>query len=196
MKWWMLAIAAYVLLGLQVAFKALSVSTPYGPIDVEFILLLAVWIGLWAPPQMVVPVCGLLGVLLDLTTPLDVMQLGADGQVVGKTALTLVGPYTLGYFAAGGLLLQMRPMLFRQHPLTVASMVVAAGAAAHMVVAGVFTARAIYEPLAGWSGSGELIRRAMGLLLTGAVAFAFAIPLSHLKMSSAAISSGGRRGRR
>ncbi len=185
MKGSLLAIAAYLLLVAQLGLAPLGASTHYGTVEPMFMLLIVVWIGLWAPANLVAPASAAAGLLMDLATPWPV-QLAS-----GIEAPTIVGPYVLGYIAAGYLLLQMRPMLFRDHPLTIGTMVLIGGAAASLVVVGLMTVRSWYEPVIGWSAGNELMRRLLGLGVTVVIAVALAVPLrGWLRKLSVPVSGG------
>jgi len=137
------AIVAYVLLAAQIAVApAISVETPAGLIEPRFVLLLAVFVGLYAPARAAITACLILGLLLDLAS---------TWPTSATRDLTLIGPYTLGYFAGGYVLLQTRTMLVRHHPLSIAFMMLLAGVAVQLVVVAVFEARGWYQPLEGWS---------------------------------------------
>ena len=172
MRWPIFAIAAYLAVVLQVG---LAPHVAVRDIQPEFMLLLAVFIALSAPIRTAVIGCGILGLLLDLiASPYPLVQ--TDPR--SPAAATLIGPYTLGYMAGAYLVVQLRPMLFRQHPLTVAAMVLVAGAEIHLVVLGLLWVRHWYEPMQGFIASHQLIPRALGLLYSAAIGLAFAYPLS------------------
>ncbi|MBI1374970.1 MAG: hypothetical protein GC159_19810 [Phycisphaera sp.] len=158
MRWWVFAILAYLLLALQVGLAdAMAWESPYGPVAPRFLLLLAVLVGLWASESVVFTAWGVLGLLTDLASPY------AGG-------LHLVGPYALGYLAGAYFILQVRPMLFRRHPLTIASMMMVSGGAIHLVVIVVFFTRKILGyPLPDWSAGDEVMLRLLILLYSAAV---------------------------
>lgn len=174
MRWPVFAIAAYLALVLQVG---LSHHLALGNVEPQFVLLLAVFIALSAPTRATVIAAGILGLLLDLVaSPYTLAASGAGASEAA--AVTLIGPYTLGYMTGGYLVVQLRPMLFRQHPLTLAAMVLVAGAEAHLVVLGLLWVRNWYEPMQGFIASDELIPRSLGLLYTAAIGLALAYPLA------------------
>ncbi|MBI1368913.1 MAG: hypothetical protein GC162_09705 [Planctomycetes bacterium] len=172
MRWWVFAIFAYLLLGIEVSVSdVLSIPTKFGPVVPHFMLILAVFVGLAAPTGVVLASSLIIGGLIDLTT---------TWPLPGDHGLTLLGPHALAYLVGGYVLLQVRPMLFREHPLTVAAMMLVAGVAVELIVVAVFTIRAWYEPLAGWSATSELVIRAIGLFYSAFVGFILAIPLCRL----------------
>lgn len=186
----MFAVAAYLLLAVQISLAdVMSITTRFGPISPRFVLLLAVFVALAAPPMVVMWASAILGMLIDLTT---------TWALPGGGALTLIGPYTLGYIAGAYVLLQVRSMLFRQHPLTVGSMMLVGGAAVQIIVVAVFTIRAWYEPVAGWSATSELVARSLTLLYSAAIGTLLAIPLCQLTplFGFTSLKTAGARSRR
>lgn len=172
MRWWVFAVVAYLLLSVQVALAdVMSITTKFGPIQPRFVLLLAVFVGLAASPRVVMIASLALGILVDATTTWPLVDGGA---------LTLIGPHALGYVAGGYVLLQVRSMVFRQHPLTVGSMMLVAGVAVELIVVAAFTIRAWYEPVAGWSSTHELVARSLALLYSAALGTLLAVPLCAL----------------
>lgn len=185
MRWWIFAAAVYVVLAIQVGLApALSIATPLGEVQPRFVLLLAVLIGLSAPPSAALVACLVLGTLLDLVTPWTVALDGAEA-----TELTLIGPYALGYLAGGYALLQLRTMVFRRQPLTIGTMVLLSGFAVQLIVVAVLSIRGWYEPIVGWlappgaaagSGMRQLALRVLALLYTAVIGVALALPLTRL----------------
>ena len=167
MRWFVFAVLAYVLLALQVSSLG-EISLFGAALRPQPLVILAVFVGLSAPGRTAMMAWGVLGLLLDLTSA---------WPLPGDRAVTIVGPYTLGFLAAGYTLYELRSMLFRQHPLTLAAMTIVCGIAVNLVVVGVFTVRDWYDPLAYWSARGELLARGMALLYTGLIAAVLAIPL-------------------
>ncbi|QNN25285.1 hypothetical protein HED60_24385 [Planctomycetales bacterium ZRK34] len=190
MRWWVFAIVAYVLLGIEVSLADLmAIESKFGPVQPRFVLLLAVFVGLAAAPRVVMIASLALGILVDLTTTWPL----ADGG-----ALTLIGPCALGYVIGGYVLLQVRSMVFRQHPLTVGSMMLVAGVAIELIVVAVFTIRAWYEPVAGWSSTHELVLRSLSLFYSAVIGTMLAVPLCALTpvFGFPSLKQTGQRGRR
>ena len=167
MRWWVFILFAYLVVALQVGVAdALAIPSRFGAIQPRLILLLAVFVGLSAAPGVALAAWVALGLVVDLVSP--------------QPGVTLVGPYALGYLVAGYVLLQGRTMVFRQHPLTMGMMILVCGLAAHLVVVLVFSIRTWYDPLPGFSGGTELVRRFFSLLVTGLLGVILAGPIFRL----------------
>lgn len=190
MRWFVFIVIAYLFMAVQVS-GVLDLPAAFGAFGRPFVvLILAVFVGLSAPPRIAMIAWGTLGLMLDLTT---VWPLAGSGGV------TVIGPYALGALAAGYTLLELRGMLFRQHPLTLGAMVVLCGVAMHLVVVGLFTIRQWYDPLDDWIAKEQLLTRGAGLAYTAALAVVLAWPLLKLapalgfQASKSAVPWGRRR---
>ena len=179
MRWAVFAIAAYLVMVLQVGLaKHLSVSTESGQVQPEFALLLAVLVALAAPVRTAVIAGGILGLLMDLAASPYALAPAEDAASAAPAAMTLIGPYALGYMAGAYLVVQLRPMLFRQHPLALSAMVLAAGAESHLIVLALLWIRQWYDPIAGFIASEQLVPRGMSLVYTAILGLIAAYPLN------------------
>jgi hypothetical protein len=166
MRWPVFLIAAYVAIALDEGLGlALSIPDATG-VRPRFALILAVFVALAAPGLTAAWAALLLGVLVDLTTP---VLTGA-----GRSAV-LVGPWALGFFVGAYVGLQLRGLVFRDSPLTLAVMVLVVGAFVHLVATAVLWARGfswlLGEPLgADWSASGQLVHGFFELIYTALAA--------------------------
>jgi hypothetical protein len=166
MRWFVFFVVAYVLLAMQVGLaEGVSLDTSWGPVQPWFVLPLAVFVGLSAPPAVSLVAFGVLGLLLDLTT-------------TWPNGATFIGPYTLGYIAGHYVVAMTRGMLVKRHPLAMAFTCLIAGFGVQLVAVGVFAVRNLYDPIPGWVGSQQLVVRSIGLLYTAAIAAVVAIPLN------------------
>lgn len=173
MNWTVFGIFAYVLLVLQTAAApAMELPTRFGAVGPQFVLVLGVVVGLFAAPRLVYLAWGILGLLVDLVSPLSAGP--------GALSFTLVGPHVLGYLAAGFVILQLRSMVFRQHPFSTGFSIVLAGAAAELVVVLLLSVRGVYEVLPDFSALNELALRGISLLYSGVVGTLMAVPLLRL----------------
>ena len=187
MRWLIFAIWAYLLLALQVSLaEMVAIPTAFGLVEPRFMLSLAVFVGLSASPSVVYAALFMIGLALDVTR---------DWPLPDGTAVTLIGPYTLGYLAGAYTILELRGMMFRYHPMTIGSMIVASGIAVMLIVVALCSARGWYEAWANWNATDELVRRAIGLLYSGAIGMVLTWPM--VKMAPLFGFSGQQsRGRR
>jgi len=167
MNWTIFAIFAYVFAALQVGLApVIALDGRFGPIVPRFDIVLVVFIGLFASPKPTLVAWAVMGLLIDLALPPH-----AGG-------VTLIGPYTIGFLFGGFAVLQLRTLVLRTHPLSLAFCTMAAGLAAQLVVVLIFTIRSWYDPLfANYQAVGDLTARALGLAYTAAFALLLAFPL-------------------
>lgn len=185
MKWPAFAIALYILLALQISIaSALRLEIAGSAVEPRLLLVLLVFVGLSAPPRVVMIAAGVMGFFLDATT---------TWPTAGGATATLLGPYALGYMAGGLVLLQVRPMVFRQHALAYAFMILAAGVAVHLVVVAIFAIRIWYDPVPGFSATSELFVRLLTLLYSAAFGAALSVPLVLMSATFGFTPTRGRR---
>lgn len=183
MNWVVFGILSYVVLVIQTSLSPLmTVDMGLGSITPDFVLIFAVVLGLFAPAHIAVIVWGVLGLLVDLAMP----------PVAG--GLSIIGPHTLGYLAGVCVLLQLRSMVFRQHPLTAGFLVFMCGLAMELVVVFIFTVRGLYDVTDFWAMS-ELGTRFAGLVYSGVVGAVLSLPMRRLLplLGLESIVSGVRR---
>lgn len=158
MNWLIFIISAYLLLALQEGLRTLLTI---GDVSPNFILVLAVFVGMMAPGHVVPWALLALGVLMDL-------QPGPVREA------TLIGPAALGYLAGSYVVLQLRTMMFRESVLALGVLVLAVGVFVELVTVAVLTARGLSvltgEPIAGWSAPDQLVHRFLALLYTAVLA--------------------------
>jgi len=167
MRWVTFAITAYLLLALETGLRTLW-SVPWAwDASPSLLLILLVYLGLWAPPWKVAWAAVILGLLGDLY-PRAVAGAQPDIAVLGPTAL--------GFAVGAYVLLQLRTMVFRDSLVTMAVMTFVTGLCAHLLTVAMFVLRGLHlpwisgfladSPLPGWSTSQELLLRFLGLLYT------------------------------
>ena len=185
MSWRIFAILAFVFLAVQEGLApALSISgTELGDFRPQFILLLAVMVGLGAAGQQNLTAWAVLGLIMDLAT----VRPMTDG-----TGLTFIGPYTFGFMAGAIVAQQLRGVVHRRHPLSVAFMVLVCGLAVHLVVVCILGLRnwlaistSLYAPpmqgwTSGWPATRELGRGLIEVAYTAVFGFLLAAPLFRL----------------
>lgn len=164
MRWPIFAIFAYVALALDQSVNVLlHIPTRWGPVSPEFVLILAAFIGLWAPPNAVLWGCFLMGLFVDLN-PAYPGTGGANLQVI-------VGPAALGYLFGGYAMVQFRGLLHRDSPLAIGALTFASGLFIHLVIMAVLVLHGlIQKPLPGWDPPDQLVYRFFTLLYTAVAA--------------------------
>lgn len=167
MNWTLFAIFAYLFAALQAGLApVIALDGRFGPIIPRFDFVLVVFVGLFASPKPTLVAWAAMGLLIDLALPPH-----AGG-------VTLIGPYTIGFLFGAFAVLQLRTLVLRTHPLSLAFCTVTAGLAVQLVVVLIFTVRSWYDPpFANYSATADLTARAMGLLYTAIFALLLAFPL-------------------
>ncbi len=174
MVWPVFAIFAFSFLLLESGLRTLLAIGYTSP---SLMLILLVYISLWAPTTIAVWAALTLGLLVDLTTPVQVAHQAGD--------VSLIGPACLGYVAGSYVTVQLRGMVFRDSALATAVLVFIAGAFVHLVVVAILTMRAlpwpVAEPIPGWNAADQLVARFLELLYTGVITVPIAYVLTRLK---------------
>ncbi|MFP4145238.1 MAG: hypothetical protein ACLFV3_08850 [Phycisphaeraceae bacterium] len=158
MNWLLFILATGLILAIEVMLRPLLGLPGRGGISPELTLVLATWLALVARSSAVPWAMLALGLLAELSSP---------GPLPG----VVVGPVTLGYLAAGYVVLQLRVLVFRESLITLIAMVFAAGLAVQLVSVALLIPHArgwVGEAGAGWSASGQLTRGFLELLYTAA----------------------------
>jgi rod shape-determining protein MreD len=146
------AIMAYVVLGLEVAVKpALAISPSGFRFDPTFVVPFITFIALAGPTVPVLWTALIMGVVVDLYTQRDAGH------------LVVLGPYALGYMAGAYLVLVMRGLMFRRSPLSMIFLSILATAISELVVVFLLTLRhVVFNSPEFWSAGAELTNRLLG----------------------------------
>jgi len=104
--------------------------------------VLVVFVALSAPRTLALWACFVLGLLIDLST---------QHTAGGNRIVYLVGPHTLGFLAAGWMVVRGRTMVFRRRPLTIGVMTLGCVLLAQAIVLAVLVLRS-----AGWYPGGVI----------------------------------------
>ena len=155
MRWPVVVIMAYVVLGLEAAVKpALAISPSGLRFTPSFIVPFLTFVALSGPTVPVLWVAVVLGMIMDLYSPRD------------TGTLVVLGPYALGYMAAAYLVLVMRGLMFRRSPLSMMFLSILGVALSELVVVAIMSFRALYPDPTSWSAGAELASRMLGALYT------------------------------
>jgi len=171
-RWPVVAIFAYILLGMELAVKrAFAIVLPDAAmIAPSFLVPFVVYIALSAPLLPALWIALILGAAVDLRSPRD------------AGALVVLGPYALGYMAAAYFVVVMRGFVMRKHPLSLVLLSVLGCGLAELVVVTFFSIRGLYT-MSEFSAWRELLHRMASSVYTGASALLLAavlLPLSNM----------------
>lgn len=174
MNWLVFAITSYVFLLLQVGLKPLLGLPDAQGASPNFLLILAVFIGLSAQTRTVAWGMLTLGILANLIP-------GPEPTGV------ILGPAALGYLAGAFAILQLRTLVFRESVVSLAIMVFFVGIVIQLVTVMLYTGRGIplflNEPIPNWSAIDELFQRFWELLYSAIAAVPVGIVLLSLRNS-------------
>lgn len=155
MRWAVFLVAAVSAVVLDVSFLDGMAPDSAREIRPSITAALAVFLTLCAPRMPALWACFLLGLALDLSLP----SARSGGEVV-----YLVGPHTLGYVAAGYLVVRSRPVLFRQRALTIGVVTLGFVVVVNMTAILLDAVRSLHPGESfGWTG------RAVGIRLLVAI---------------------------
>ncbi len=171
MRWLTFAVAAYLVLALQTGLRTLWVLPVVGGVTPDLLLILLVFVALWAPGMKVAWGALILGLLADLH-PLPVLHSMQDAAILG--------PGVIGFLLGAYVVLQLRTMVFRDSLLTLCILTFIAGLFVQLMIVALITVRGVHlpvvsgfladAPVPGWSPSLELLRRFLGLIYSALVA--------------------------
>ena len=157
MNWFVFALFAWVLFGLELALGPIF-DAGSGGVHPSMVIPLLVFVAINAPRRPTLWAAIILGIVMDLLSPVP----GADGGTV-----TIIGPNALGYLLGAHFVLAVRGMLIRRNPLTVVVMSVFAAFIAQIVVIAIFTIRDIGANPLMWDAGDQLVQRSFSSLYTG-----------------------------
>jgi len=160
MNWLVFLIAAWIVLGMEVGLRD-AFQVGVSSVAPSFLMVLVVFVSLWARPATLLGASAMIGVLMDLVHQVPTK----DGETV-----VIVGPWALGCMAAGYTVLNFRGMMFRRNPITAGILAVIAGAVAAAVVVSLLRLRGSYDRIEFGGAAVELWPRLGSALYTGVIA--------------------------
>ena len=179
MNWLIFSIMAYLGYALQIL---LGPRWPMQGHEPAVLLILLVFIGLQAPAIAVAWSAIVLGLLTDM--------------LLQQHEVGLVGPWAIGFLAAGYAMVQLRNLLFRDSMFTIGIMTLIAGVFALLVATTLQAFRGIpmlgNEPVTGFKAAEQLYKGFFTLLNTAV----FAIPLGYALLRSRPLWGFSGRGSR
>lgn len=190
MNWLLFAILTYACLLMQVGLTTLLGIPDAQGVSPDFMLILAVYVGMQAPGRHVGWAMLTVGICANLL-PQTVVE---GATTVGP----LLGPVALGYLAGAFAVLQLRTLVFRESVISLAIMVFVVGIFIQLVIVALYTARGLPfllgDPIPHWSASDELFERFKVLLYSAIVAVPVGIVL--LRLNPAMNFNTGQRAER
>lgn len=166
MRWLPVVIFAYILLGLEQGMGSALTQPGWNNAAPGLLLILAVFIGLWAPANMVIWSAMFLGVLYDLSHPV------MTADALRFTDAAIIGPGAVAFVLAGLTMLRMRGLVYRGSLLSIAIFTFITGLIMNLAIVLIFSIRGWSfaflpgEHLSNWSWSGELVSRFFSLIYT------------------------------
>ncbi|MGI9014322.1 MAG: hypothetical protein ACR2GY_08750 [Phycisphaerales bacterium] len=134
----------------------------------SLLMIVALFVALWAPRSTALWSCFLIGLLIDLTAPIAYASWNQQH---------LPGPHALGLTFAAAFSLQLRAMLMRRQVFAFAVMMLIFAITASVVVVSVLTARSLFPTaspeLAGYGPLRDLGQRCVTALYTAVVSIPF-----------------------
>lgn len=172
MNWLIFSIVTYVFLLLQVGLTSLLGIPDAQGVSPNFLMILAVYVGLMAPAKTVAWGMLAIGLIANLI----------PGPV---PAGPILGPEVLGYLAGAFAVLQLRTLVFRESVMSLVIMVFIVGIFIQLVTVALYTGRGLPfllgDPVPGWSASDELVHRFLELLYSAVAAVPIGFVLIRLK---------------
>lgn len=167
MNWLTFVVASWLCFGLELGLKrTLGIGT--GSFSPSFVVPLAVFVAINAPPTIATWAALALGVMVDLTATVPGSSPGSP---------PVIGPYALGYILMAQLVIALRGTMIRQNPLTLWFLTLVGAAVMSVAVVFLYTARSWFGQIPEWDASASLIQRMGGALYTSGVGLVMALVL-------------------
>lgn len=161
------AILAWVALGLEIALPPV-LDAGGGGVTPSFMIPLLVFVALHADTRPTLWAALILGLLIDLTRPIAMIDGGAA---------IIPGPHALGFLLAAWMTLSLRTMVIRRNPLTLVVLSVLAATVSGLAVILLITLRGVWDGSLAWRGTGELLPTVLSALYTALAALLMSFPL-------------------
>jgi rod shape-determining protein MreD len=157
MNWFVFAFVSWIIFGLELALEPV-LDAGSGGVHPSMVIPLMVFAALYAPRRQALWGAIILGIMMDLLSPMS----RVDGGIAW-----IVGPHALGYLLACHFILTIRGSLIRRNPLTLVMISIVSALIAQIVVIAIFTARDIGTNPLIWDASDQLVERSFSSLYTG-----------------------------
>jgi len=159
MSWVVFALLSWLFIGLDLGFSsALQVGqTTMAP---SFIVILLVFISMWATTGQSLTAAAILGLAADLVY---MVPFSGDDDVV------IFGPHALGFMLAAYTVRTMRALMYRRGALATGFLALVAALIAEIVVTSVLSVRSFYDGVLVGSATTRLFEGVGSAVLTGLV---------------------------
>ncbi|MGJ8636338.1 MAG: hypothetical protein ACSHX5_05800 [Phycisphaerales bacterium] len=156
MNWFVLLFVAWIGFGLETALLPVFDAGASG-VHPSVVLPLLVFVALYAPRKHALWCAVVLGISMDLLTPITHNNGGP---------VTLIGPYVLGNLLAAQFIFSVRGMVIRRNPLTIAVLSLLASLIAEILVVAIITLRALAGDKIAWDAGDALMDHSLSSLYT------------------------------
>jgi len=179
MRWIVFFIMLLLTVTLEMSVKSVLSINAFNRLAPSFVIVMLVFIALQAPRFNVLWAALMMGVLLDLTTPL---------QAPGGEPVFLIGPHALGFVVAAFAIVQMRSVVFRQRLITMIVFTFVAFLAVSVI-------RIMLLGVRGWFGeelvwaNGSAVRELLHAILVALYSCVIALPFGWVLLKLAPIWS-------
>lgn len=160
MNWIVFGVVAWIFLGFESGFRE-ALQVGHTNIAPSFVLILLVFVSLWAKPIHALWAAFILGASLDMLNQIPTR---------GGETISILGPWTLGCMSASYTVLNFRVMMFRRNPLTIAFLCAVGGGIASIVALAFISLRAFYDDIIPVPATTNLFQHAASAFYTGALA--------------------------
>ena len=157
MNWFFFILIGWVCFALELALLPVLDAGSRG-VHPSMVVPLLVFIAMNAPKKPTLWAAIMLGVVLDLLSPVPAV----DGGTI-----TIIGPNALGFLLGVHFVMAVRGMLIRRNPLTMIVMSVVVMLIAQIIVVAIFTARGVGTDSLIWDAGDQLRQRLFSSLYTG-----------------------------
>jgi len=162
LNWFVFAFIAWLTFGLELALIPV-LDAGSGSVHPSMVMPLMAFVALYAPRKQTLWAAIMLGIVMDLVSPMA----RTDGG-----SIVVVGPYALGFLLGAHFILAIRGSLIRRNPLTLVMISIGSAFITQVVVIAIYTARNIGTNPLVWDASDQLVQRALSSLYTGLSALA------------------------
>lgn len=165
MNWLAFGVILWLAFGIELGLRD---AVRVGDIAPSAVIPLVVYVSLALNPRQAAWVALIAGALIDITWTID-----RPGETVGHT----VGPWAIGLLAGVQLVIALRGLLIRRHPLSLAALSLGCALIAQIVVTAIMSFRAVAGDSIEWVPASQLGARVLSAAATGMAAAILWVPL-------------------